>query len=113
VAQLERALDLFPERLPVPVLRLVRVIRRSEIERTLLGFLDCGVPDCGFARVRCPSCRQEFLVALSCKMRGFCASCHAKRSVLWAEWLTQEVLLPVRHLQWVFTIPKRLRLLPV
>jgi len=84
---------------------------RSEIERTLLGFLDCGLPEsAGFARVRCPLCRHEFLLALSCKMRGFCASCHAKRSVLWAEWLTEEVLLPVRHLQWVFTIPKRLRI---
>lgn len=28
----------------------------------------------------------------------------------WAEWLCEELLLPVRHHQWVFTIPKRLRL---
>jgi hypothetical protein len=48
-------------------------------------------------------------VALSCKTRGFCPSCHAKRGVLWAEWLTGEVLAAVPHHQWVFTVPKRLR----
>ncbi len=41
---------------------------------------------------------------------GFCPSCHAKRATLWAEWLTEEVLAPVRHDQWVLTLPKRLRL---
>jgi hypothetical protein len=82
----------------------------AEIERTLLGFLDCGVPESGFARVRCDACRREFLVALSCKMRGFCPSCHAKRSVVWAEWLVEQILAPVAHHQWVFTVPKRLRL---
>lgn len=29
--------------------------------------------------------------------------------MLWAEWLVTEVLAPVSHHQWVFTIPKRLR----
>jgi hypothetical protein len=42
--------------------------------------------------------------------RGFCPSCHAKRALLWAEWLTAEVLAPVEHHPWVFTVPKRLRL---
>ncbi len=49
-------------------------------------------------------------MALSCKRRGFCPSCHAKRAVLWAEWLSGEVLAAVPHHQWVFTVPKRLRL---
>ncbi len=83
---------------------------RSVIERTLFAFLDCGVEERGFARVRCDACRREFRVALSCKTRGFCPSCHAKRAVLWAEWLVAEVLAPVSHHQWVFTVPKRLRL---
>jgi len=61
---------------------------RAEIERTLLAFLDCGDFERGFARVRCDACRRESLVALSCKTRGYCPSCNAKRSVLWAEWLT-------------------------
>lgn len=83
---------------------------RAVIERTLFAFLDCGIEERGFARVRCDACRREFRVALSCKTRGFCPSCHAKRAVLWAEWLAGEVLAPVPHHQWVFTVPKRLRL---
>ena len=80
------------------------------MERTLFAFLDCGIEERGFARVRCDACRREFRVALSCKRRVFCPSCHAKRAVLWAEWLAGEVLAPVEHRQWVFTVPKRLRL---
>ena len=83
---------------------------RAEIERSLFAFLDCGVEERGFARVRCAACRREFRVALSCKTRVFCPSCHARRAVLWAEWLTGEVLAPVDYHQWVFTLPKRLRL---
>jgi hypothetical protein len=83
---------------------------RGVVERTLFAFLDCGIEEHGFARVRCDACRREFRVALSCKRRGFCPSCHAKRTVLWAEWLSSAVLAAAPHHQWVFTIPKRLRL---
>jgi hypothetical protein len=83
---------------------------RAVVERTLFAFLDCGIEEHGFARVRCDACRREFRVALSCKRRGFCPSCHSRRAVLWAEWLSSEVLAAVPHHQWVFTVPKRLRL---
>ncbi len=83
---------------------------RAVIERTLFAFLDCGIEERGFARVRCDACRREFRLALSSKRRGLCPSCHAKRAVVWAEWLAGEVLEPVPHHQWVFTVPKRLRL---
>lgn len=83
---------------------------RGVVERTLFAFLDCGIEEHGFARVRCDACRREFRVALSWKRRGFCPSCHSKRAVLWAEWLSCEVLAAAPHRQWVFTIPKRLRL---
>ena len=33
----------------------------------------------GFARIRCPNCSQEYLLAFSCKTRYFCPSCQAKR----------------------------------
>jgi hypothetical protein len=72
-------------------------------------FLDCGILDNGFARVHCPSCRSEFLVAFSCKCRYFCPSCHAKRLLLWSDWLEKELLHHVPHRQYVFTLPKRLR----
>jgi len=32
-----------------------------------------------FARIRCPDCAEERLVMFSCRTRGFCPSCHAKR----------------------------------
>ena len=49
----------------------------------------------GFARVRYDDCGREFRVTLSCKTRVLCPSYHARRAVLWAEWLTGEVLAPV------------------
>ncbi|MBI5407008.1 MAG: transposase [Nitrospirae bacterium] len=41
--------------------------------------------------------------------RSFCPSCHAKRSVVFAECVCDEVLEPVTHRHYVFSIPKILR----
>jgi len=46
----------------------------------------------------------------SCRSRGFCPSCHAKRLEEWGEWMRERLLLDVPHRQVVFTVPKRLRL---
>lgn len=46
----------------------------------------------------------------SCKTRGFCPSCHAKRREEWGQWLREELILNVPHRQVVFTVPKMLRL---
>ena len=32
-------------------------------------YLDCGIWDAGFARLRCDACKHEMLVAFSCKQR--------------------------------------------
>ena len=45
----------------------------------------------------------------SCRTRGFCPSCHAKRLEEWGEWMREQLLLDVPHRQVVFTIPKMLR----
>jgi len=45
----------------------------------------------------------------SCRTRGFCPSCHAKRIEEWGEWMRKTLILDVPHRQVVFTIPKRLR----
>ncbi|MCX6578543.1 MAG: transposase zinc-binding domain-containing protein, partial [Candidatus Aminicenantes bacterium] len=66
-------------------------------------------PRCGFARIRCPCCRAEHLLMFSCKTRGFCPSCHAKRLEEWGEWVRETLLLDVPHRQVVFVIPKMLR----
>lgn len=43
------------------------------------AYLKCGRLEHGFLRVRCDSCHAEHLVAFSCKRRGFCPSCGARR----------------------------------
>ena len=61
----------------------LRPIVKDVVER----YLDYGNPRCGFARIRCPCCRAEHLLMFSCKTRGFCPSCHAKRLEEWGEWM--------------------------
>ena len=39
----------------------------------------CGRLEHGFLRVQCNNCHAEHLVAFSCKRRGFCPSCGARR----------------------------------
>ena len=84
----------------------LRPIIKDVVER----YLDCGNPRCGFARIRCPSCGEERFVMFSCRSRGFCPSCHAKRVEEWGEWMRETLLLDVPHRQVVFTIPKMLRI---
>ena len=82
---------------------------RPIIKDVVENYLDCGNPRCAFARIRCPRCRAEHLLMFSCKTRGFCPSCHAKRLEEWGEWVRETLLLDVPHHQVVFTIPKMLR----
>ena len=82
---------------------------RGLADEAVARYLDCGVWDNGFARVRCRKCPQEFLVAFSCKGRGLCPSCGAKRATELGAFLMDEVVEEVGHAQWVFTIPKMLQ----
>jgi hypothetical protein len=43
------------------------------------AFLECGILAHGFLRLRCSECAHEKRVAFSCKCRGFCPSCGARR----------------------------------
>jgi hypothetical protein len=54
-------------------------------------------------------CGKEHLLAFSCRTRNFCSSCQAKRSVLFAEKVAAEILAPVPHRHWTFSIPRVLR----
>ena len=83
---------------------------RPVIKEVVERYLDCGNPRCGFARIRCPDCGEERLLMFSCRTRGFCPSCHAKRLEEWGEWMRKELLLDVPHRQVVFTIPRMLRI---
>jgi hypothetical protein len=82
---------------------------RSVVAHSVEEFLSCGRLQGGFARIRCDKCRKEHLLALSCRTRNFCSSCQAKRSVLFAEKLAAEILAPVPHRHWTFSIPRVLR----
>jgi hypothetical protein len=82
---------------------------RRVVPRTAEAFLECGRLKNGFARIRCPRCRGEHLLAFSCQTRNFCPSCQAKRAALFAEKLREEILAPVAHRHVVFTIPRALR----
>jgi hypothetical protein len=73
-------------------------------------YFECGDLHFGFARVRCQACGHEYLLAYSCKRHHFCPSCHQKRVVEFGEWLCTQVLKLVPHRQWVFSLPKRLRI---
>jgi ribosomal protein S27E len=63
----------------------------------------------GFARVRCPQCTGEHLLAFSCQTRIFCPSCQAKRAALLGENVVGKVVARVSHRHVVFTVPKALR----
>ena len=82
---------------------------RPVVDKTVDRFSECGIFRHGFARIRCPECRQEYLLAFSCKTRYFCPSCQAQRVAAFVEWITGEILQEVPHRQLVWTIPKVLR----
>lgn len=81
------------------------------VEEEFEAYLKCGRLEEGFLRVRCESCQAEKLVAFSCKRRGFCPSCGARRMVETAALLVDEILprQPIR--QWVLSLPFALRYL--
>ena len=65
---------------------------RPYTKEVIYRYLNCGDLHLGFARVKCPDCGHEYLLAFSCKRRHFCPSCHQKRVVEFGEWLCMEVL---------------------
>ena len=79
------------------------------VEDDFRAYLRCGILAWGFARVRCDVCAAERLVAFSCKGRGVCPSCNARRMVEVAAHLTDHVLPPLPVRQWVLSVPKRIR----
>src|SRR5262249_23453375 len=65
------------------------------------AFLACGMLAHGFLGVRCGECAHEQLVAFSCRGRGFCFSCGARRRAEPAAPLVVCVIPPVPVRQWV------------
>jgi hypothetical protein len=84
---------------------------RGFVDTVVARYLDCGVAESGFARLRCEACGAEKLLTLSCKQRGICPSCDAKRAAAFAAFLKDELLENVGHTLFTFTLPKMLRAL--
>ena len=84
-------------------------ILRKEILAALDDYLNCGILIHGCARAVCEKCHHSELIPLSCKKRGVCPSCDAKRAHIFAEHLHENVLLPYPHAHQVYTLPKRIR----
>ena len=82
---------------------------RPVISHIVRKYLECGDLDQAFARVRCPDCHHEYFLAFSCRGRWFCPSCHSKKVVQFGSHLQDNVLFPVPHRQYVFSIPKIIR----
>lgn len=82
---------------------------RQVVRDVVRDYLKCGDLRQGFARVRCPDCHHEYLLAFSCRGRWFCPSCHSKKGIQFGEHLKETILHPVPHRQYVFSIPIILR----
>ncbi len=87
----------------------------AELPRLITGefdaYLECGILTHGILRLRCGECGHCKLLAFSCKRRGFCASCGARRMSQTAAHLVDHVIPHVPVRQWVLSLPTLLRVL--
>lgn len=88
-----------PDRGPLP----------SHVYQEVEAYLRCGILAHGFTRIRCESCKNERLVAFSCKKRGFCPSCGGKRMNEVAAHLVESVIPRVPIRRWVISFPFSVR----
>ena len=75
------------------------------------SFMKCGILSEGFLRVHCSKCNNSKLVAFSCKKRGLCPSCGARRMNETADHLVNNVIPAVPMRQWVISFPFKIRYL--
>ena len=83
----------------------------THVHQEFDAYLKCGRLEHGFLQVRCDNCHFERLVAFSCKKRGFCPSCGARRMAETAALLADEVFPNVPLRQWLISFPFPLRFL--
>ncbi len=74
------------------------------------AYLDCGILAHGFSRAYCVDCRRSLLVAFSCKKRGPCPSCGARKMANEAAFVADHVWpAEAGARQWVLSLPFDLR----
>lgn len=81
---------------------------RPIIDEVVGRYKKCGILKHGFARIRCDSCKTEYLLAFSCKSR-ICPSCMAKHMLNFQNFFLDRIVQKIPHRHIVFTIPKVLR----
>ena len=79
------------------------------VQREFYAYLQCGILAHGFLRLGCDTCPKELLLPFSCKRRGFCPSCAARRMAQTAAHLVVRVLPWVPTRPWVVSVPVPLR----
>ena len=79
------------------------------VEREFYAYLPCGILAHGFLRLGCDTCPKELLLPFSCKRRGFCPSCAARRMAQTGAHLVECVIPWVPTRQWVVSVPIPLR----
>jgi hypothetical protein len=79
------------------------------VEREFYDYLRCSILAHGFLRLGCDTCPKELLLPFSCKRRGFCPSCAARRMAQTAAHLVECVIPWVPTRQWVVSVPIPLR----
>jgi len=84
----------------------------DRITEVVNKFLECGDYTQAPARIACtnPNCDYEYFRPFSCKSFGFCPSCTQKKSLLFGEYLKDELLLHLPHKHMTWTLPKSLRI---
>ncbi len=79
------------------------------VQQEFYAYLQCGILAHGFLRLGCDTCPKELLLPFSCKRRGFCPSCAARRMAQTAAHLVTCVIPWVPTRQWVVSVPIPLR----
>jgi hypothetical protein len=65
------------------------------VEEEFDAYLRCGILEYGLVQLACRGCGHEMVVGFSCKRRGFCPSCLARRMSDIAAHLVDSVLAKV------------------
>ena len=81
----------------------------ASVQREFYAYVQCGILAHGFLRLGCDTCPKELLLPCSCKRRGFCPSCAARRMSQTAAHLVVRVLPWVPTRPWVVSVPVPLR----
>ena len=80
----------------------------KRVHEEVRRYLGCGDIRRGFTLAKCEACKESTLIAFSCKSRGWCPSCGARRAHETAAHL-MEVLPKIAYRQWTLSLPFALR----